>query len=91
MFADCQTLFAFDNAACHCSYSADVLIAFSMNLRPGGHRLKNAEGGWCGLVVFRVVSSWCTLLYLSLRLPNKFEHRCTQYALPGINDLRKHD
>lgn len=35
-FPGCTALFAFDNAANHCSFAPDALIATKMNLGPGG-------------------------------------------------------
>lgn len=39
-FPGCQGLFAFDNAANHCAFAPDALVASKMNLNPGGAQSK---------------------------------------------------
>jgi hypothetical protein len=43
-FPGCQALFAFDNAANHCSFKHDALVAHKMNLSPGGKQPKMRDG-----------------------------------------------
>lgn len=47
IFPQCQALFAFDNAASHCAFSSDALVASKMNLRPAGKQPKMKDG-WLG-------------------------------------------
>jgi hypothetical protein len=43
-FPGCQALFALDNAANHCSFKHDAVVAHKMNLSPGGKQPKMRDG-----------------------------------------------
>ena len=47
IYPQCRALFAFDNAASHCAFSPDALVASKMNLRPGGKQPRMKDG-WFG-------------------------------------------
>lgn len=49
IYPQCRALSAFDNAASHCAFSPDALVASKMNLRPGGKQPRMKDGWFGGI------------------------------------------